>query len=79
MKIIKVSMLLLLSLFLSSSSCDKKVPELEDENDENVDVTMKELPKPLKIELQRVDTSMVKSDQAFAFEFFTKVFNEELS
>ena len=79
MKIIKVSMLLLLSLFLSSSSCDKKVPELEDENEENVDVTMKELPKPLKIELQRVDTSMVKSDQAFAFEFFTKVFNEELS
>ena len=35
MKIIKVFVLLLLSLLLSSSSCDKKVPKLEDENEEN--------------------------------------------
>lgn len=79
MKIIKVFVLLLLSLFLSSSSCDKKVPELEDKNEENVDTIMKELPKPIRIELQGVDSSMVKSDQVFAFDFFAKLFNEELS
>ena len=72
MKIINVSVLLFLSLFLSSSSCNKKVPEIDDE-----DIKTTEMIEPTKIDLLAADTSILKSDQAFAFDFFAKVFNEE--
>ena len=72
MKIINVSVLLFLSLFLSSSSCNKKVPEIDDE-----DIKITEMTEPIKIDLLAADTSILKSDQAFAFDFFAKVFNEE--
>ena len=72
MKVIKVSVILLLSFFLSSSSCDKKVPEINDE-----EIKINEMTEPIKIDLHASDTSMLKSDQAFAFDFFAKVFNEE--
>ena len=72
MKVIKVSVILLLSFFLSSSSCDKKVPEINDE-----EIKINEMTEPIKIDLHASDTSMLKSDQAFAFDFFAKEFNEE--
>ena len=65
MKVIKVSVILLLSFFLSSSSCDKKVPEINDE-----EIKINEMTEPIKIDLHASDTSMLKSDQAFAFDFF---------
>lgn len=41
------------------------------------DITTENLPDPIKIDLRSSETEMVKSDQQFAFEFFTNVFNEE--
>lgn len=62
--------LLLLSMLLMSSSCDKNVNEILD-NETN------EITEPLKVDLQGVETQMLQSDQAFAFDFFSKVFDEE--
>ena len=72
MKVIKISVILLLSFFFSSSSCDKKTVDVK--NDDLITTKMTE---PLEIDLQAADTTMLKSDQAFAFDFFAKVFNAE--
>ncbi|HTN68675.1 MAG TPA: serpin family protein [Dysgonamonadaceae bacterium] len=61
-------LLFTLLILLIASSCDNK--------DEVNNVTEK-LPNPIKIDLQVVEESQLKSDQAFAFEFFSNVFNEE--
>lgn len=60
--------LLSLSMLLMSSSCDNSVDKIKE---------TKDMPEPLKIDLQGGESLMVKSDQAFAFEFFAKVFDEE--
>lgn len=57
-----------LSILLTASSCDNK--------DDVKDLSGK-LPEPIKIDLQTVEASQLKSDQAFAFEFFSNVFSEE--
>ena len=62
------SLLFALSVLITSSSCDKAV---QSEN------TTDKLPEPIKIELNAADNAMLQSDQAFAFEFFSKVFDEE--
>ena len=62
------SLLFALNVLITSSSCDKAV-QLENTTDK--------LPKPIKIELKAADNAMLQSDQAFAFEFFSKVFDEE--
>ena len=58
--------LLLLSIVLIFISCEKST--LDKEN---------KLPEPMKIQLRGSEASMQKSDQAFAFDFFAKVFDEE--
>ena len=58
--------LLLLSIVLIFVSCEKS--NLDKEN---------KLPEPMKIQLRGSEPSMQKSDQAFAFDFFAKVFDEE--
>ena len=58
--------LLLLSIVLIFISCEKS--NLDKEN---------KLPEPMKIQLRGSEASMQKSDQAFAFDFFAKVFDEE--
>ncbi|HZJ79955.1 MAG TPA: serpin family protein [Dysgonamonadaceae bacterium] len=58
--------LLLLSIVLIFVSCEKS--NLDKEN---------KLPEPMKIQLRGSEASMQKSDQAFAFDFFAKVFDEE--
>ena len=73
MKTLFTSVLVAVSMLLASSSCDNKVDEIKDK-----DTVKAELPKPLKINLQGVEASMVKSDQAFAFDFFANVFDAEL-
>lgn len=70
MKTMFTCVLLSLSVLLASNSCDKNVNEVKDKVSEK-------LPEPLKIDLRGVETSMVKSDQAFAFDFFANVFDEE--
>ena len=72
MKTMLTCVLISLSVLLASNSCDNNTDEVNDE-----ETNKNELPAPLKIDLQGVETSMVKSDQAFAFEFFSKVFDEE--
>ena len=62
------SFLLVLSLLLTANSCDKDV---------QIENTKDDLPDPIKIELNVAENSMLKSDQAFAFEFFSKVYAEE--
>lgn len=59
---------ILLAGMLLSISCDKNIDEID----------AKDLPKPLKIELRSTDKDILKTDQQFAFEFFGKVFNEEV-
>ena len=66
MKSIVTCWFLSLSIVLSFNSCDKST----------VDVKTK-LSKPIKIELRGTEAVMVESDQMFAFDFFSKVFNEE--
>ena len=70
MKSIITCGLLLLSMLLMSNSCDKNVDEIKEK-------ATNETTDPLKIDLQGVEKLMVKSDQAFAFDFFSKVFDEE--
>lgn len=60
--------LLTLTFLLAANSCDNK--------DEVKDLSGK-LPEPIKIDLQTVEVAQLKSDQAFAFEFFSNVFSEE--
>ena len=66
MKSILACVLLALSVLLTFNSCDKSTVEKEPE-----------LTAPMKIELRGAEASMVESDQLFAFEFFSKVFDEE--
>lgn len=68
----KIFSYLLLSLFvlLTANSCDSDVDGVKDKGG-------KDLPEPMQINLQGVETSIVKSDQAFAFDFFANVFEEE--
>ena len=66
MNSILTCLLLIISSLLTINSCDKK--SLEDEV---------KLSEPMKIELQAAEASILKSNQAFAFDFFTKVLNEE--
>ena len=55
-------------ILLAANSCDNNI-QINDKTDE--------LPAPIKIELNTVQNSLLKSDQTFAFEFFSKVFAEE--
>jgi serpin B len=66
MKTILACVLLALSVLLTFNSCDKSTVDKEPE-----------LTAPMKIELLGAEASMVESDQLFAFEFFSKVFDEE--
>ena len=66
MKSILACVLLALSVLLTFNSCDKSTVDKEPE-----------LTAPVKIELRGAEASMVESDQLFAFEFFSKVFDEE--
>lgn len=68
MKTIMTAFLLTLTFLLAAKSCDNK--------DEVKDLSGK-LPEPIKIDLQTVEVAQLKSDQAFAFEFFSDVFSEE--
>ncbi|MFA5463460.1 MAG: serpin family protein [Dysgonamonadaceae bacterium] len=68
MKTIMTAFLLTLTFLLAAKSCDNK--------DEVKDLSGK-LPEPIKIDLQTVEVALLKSDQAFAFEFFSNVFSEE--
>ena len=70
MKSITTCVLLSLSMFFMSSSCDKNSDELNEK-------TTKEITEPLKIDLRGAEAQMVVSDQAFAFDFFANVFDEE--
>ena len=74
MRIINTCSLLLLSFFLSSSSCDKKITEIKDNGE-----LMNQPSNPITIDLNGSDSSMVKSDLAFSFDFFSKVLLEEQS
>ena len=66
MKTILACVLLALSVLLTFNSCDKSTVDKEPE-----------FTAPMKIELLGAEASMVESDQLFAFEFFSKVFDEE--
>ena len=68
MKTMLTCVLIFLSVLLASNSCDKNVDEIK---------VSANLPEPLKIDLRGVETSMIKSDQTFAFKFFSNVFDEE--
>lgn len=70
MKTIFTYVLLSLSVFLASNSCDKNEDDLKGSGSG-------ELSEPLKINLQGVEKSMGKADQAFAFDFFANVFEAE--
>ena len=52
---------------LLSVSCEKG----------NGDINIDDLPDPIAIELRGSETEMMKADQKFAFDFFSKVFAEE--
>ncbi len=66
MNSIVTCLLLTLSTLLTINSCGKNT--VDDE------IKMSE---PMKIELRGAEASILKSDQAFAFDFFANVFNEE--
>lgn len=66
MNSIVTCLLLTLSTLLTINSCDKNT----------VDDAIK-MTDPIKIELRGAEASILKADQAFAFYFFSKVFNEE--
>lgn len=73
MKTMLTSVLMAVLMLLSASSCDNNVDGIKDKDKE-----LANLPKPLNINLVGEEVAMVESDQAFAFDFFAKVFNEEL-
>lgn len=66
MKSIITYLLLSLSIVLTFNSCEKSSADKEIK-----------LSEPMKIELRGTEASILKSDQAFAFDFFAKVFNKE--
>lgn len=68
MKISSKILLLAFSMTAISASCDKNTGD---------PAFTGELPDPIKVELRRAETEMVKSDQQFAFEFFANVFDAE--
>ncbi|MDD2474838.1 MAG: serpin family protein [Dysgonamonadaceae bacterium] len=68
MKTLIFSLASLLSVLFIAGSCDKNI-DIDDKSDK--------LPDPMKIELRSIESSMVESDQAFAFDFFSYVFDEE--
>ncbi len=72
MKTIITWVLLFSSILFASSSCDNSVDEIKDK-----DRPTSELPKPIIIDLQGVESSMVISDKVFAFDFFAHLFHEE--
>ncbi|MDD4537129.1 MAG: serpin family protein, partial [Petrimonas sp.] len=57
----------LLFVILFFSGCEKS----------GIETVEKDLPAPLKIELRSEEAQLVKTDQQFAFEFFSNVFEEE--
>lgn len=61
-----------LFILLSANSCDN-ITEIEKE----VVEISKPLPNPINIRLTRAENALISSDQAFAFEFFAKVFAAE--
>lgn len=61
-------------MLLSANSCDDNKLMEEIEKAEEIPV---ELTDPINIRLTRAENSLIKSDQAFAFELFSKVFAEE--
>lgn len=63
------SFLFALSVLLTANSCDN-TSQIEDQIGDD-------LPYPINIQLNTVENSLIKSDQTFAFEFFSKVFAEE--
>lgn len=63
---IYVLAILAVSGILIAASCDKNIDEIDINNSE-----------PIKIDLRSSELEMVKSDQQFAFELFSNVFNEE--
>ena len=55
-------------LFLCATSCEKKSSE----------INLKKLPDPIKIELRSIsEKAILQSDQTFAFDFFSTVYDEE--
>lgn len=68
MDIKTIWLLFTLSILLTANSC---------ENNTQIENIYGKLPDPIKVELNRVENSLIKSDQAFAFDFFSKVFAEE--
>ena len=70
MKKMIFNLLLFLLVLLTANSCDSDVDGVKDKGS-------KKLPEPVQINLQGVETSIVKSDQTFAFDFFANVFEEE--
>ncbi len=62
------SFLFALSILFAANSCEQDI-QIENINEKLAD--------PIKIELNSVENSMLKSDQTFAFEFFSKVYAEE--
>lgn len=60
-------MMILFSVLLLSFSCDKSSDRLRTD----------ELPDPISIQLRAGEQEKVRSDQAFAFEFFEHLFEEE--
>lgn len=70
MKSIITCLLLSFSMLLMSNSCDNSADEIKDP-------LIGKVTEPLKIDLKGVEVSISKSDQAFAFDFFSQVFDEE--
>ena len=64
---IMISFLIIVAAILMSASCDSRHDE----------VTIDDRAEPIKIDLRSTEKQMVKSDQEFAFNFFSKVFAEE--
>lgn len=58
---------ILIGMILFMVSCEKS----------DLKINPKDLGDPIKIELRGAETKIVKTDQQFAFEFFSQVFNEE--
>lgn len=70
MKPILTCLMFALLVLLTSSSCDKTVDDAQEP-------ITKELPNPLKVDLTTHEKLMVKSNQDFAFDFFSQIFAQE--
>ena len=53
------SILLLLVVLLASSTCDKSVDKIKNDNDKG----LKDLPEPINIQLRGAENAMIRSDQ----------------